>query len=371
MSSALFNRISFVILVCLLSLPASAEIYKYKDKNGRWQFTDKPVNADGTPVTSIQKSSKSTNTSKKSNNRPLKADLRDILFKRFKPASKIDEATLSVVTVQTKVGSGSGFFVTDNGYLVTNRHVVRPSTSTGWKEAESALLERKEQLEDYEYRLGEDEQSLKNMEQSIDDNQAYINSGRASKSEIKRFDRYVKKYERYRERYDQNDKKFRAMNKEYKRAQSEFGFAGSVSSFSKSFTIILKDGNKYKARLVKVSKKYDLALLKLDRYKTPFLSLAKKHRPRQGAKVFAIGSPLGINDSLTTGIVTKSGKDQIFTDAQILPGNSGGPLVNNEGIVLGVNTAIISERRNADGLGLALYSKYIKDEFGSNLPGDL
>ena len=161
------------------------------------------------------------------------------------------------------------------------------------------------------------------------------------------------------------------MNKEYKRGQSEFGFAGSVSSFSKNFTIILKDGKKYKARLVKVSKKYDLALLKLDKYKTPFLRLAKRHRPRQGAKVFAIGSPLGISDSLTTGIVTKSGRDQIFTDTQILPGNSGGPLVNQDGVVLGVNTAVVSQTRNADGLGLALYSKFIKDEFGRNLPDDL
>ncbi|MCP4432719.1 MAG: trypsin-like serine protease [Gammaproteobacteria bacterium] len=371
MNSALFNWISFIILVCMLNLPVNAEIYKYKDKNGRWQFTDKPVNADGTPITSQQKSAKAGTTTTRSSSKPVKADLKEVLFKRFNPASKIDEATLSVVTVQTKVGSGSGFFITDDGYLITNRHVVRPSTSTGWKEAESALLNRKEQLEDYEDRLREDEQSLENMEQSIDDNQAYINSGRATSSEIKRFNRYVKKYERYKERYDENDKKFRAMNKKYKKAQSEFGFAGSVSSFSKSFTIILKDGKKYKARLVKVSKKYDLALLKLDKYKTPFLNLARQHRPRQGAKVFAIGSPLGITDSLTTGIVTKSGKDRIFTDAQILPGNSGGPLVNGEGVVLGVNTAIISENRSADGLGLALYSKYIKDEFGRNLPGGL
>ena len=358
-------------LTCISGLPANAEIYKYQDKNGRWHFTDKPVNADHKPITSLQKSSKTVNSRNKSDNRELKADLKETLFKRFNPASKIDEATLSVVTVQTKVGSGSGFFITDNGYIITNRHVVRPSTSTGWKEAESSLLERREKLQDYENRLEDDEQSLKDMEQNISDNQPYINSGKATKSEIKRFNRYVKDYERYKRRHETNDKKFRRMEKEYKRAQSEFGFAGSVSSFSKNFTIILKDGNKYKARLVKVSKNYDLALLKLDKYKTPFLSLAKQHRPRQGARVFAIGSPLGITDSLTTGIVTKSGRDQIFTDAQILPGNSGGPLVNSDGIVLGVNTAVISESRNTDGLGLALYSRFIKDEFARNLPGDL
>lgn len=365
MNPATRNWASFFTLICILVLPVNAEVYKYQDENGRWHFTDKPVNEDYEPVTSLQKSSTI------SDNGPIKADLKEILFERFNPSGKIDEATLSVVTVQTNVGSGSGFFITDNGYLITNRHVVRPSTSTGWKEAESSLLDRKEKLQNYEIRLKDDARSLKDMQHKINDNQSYINSGRASKSEINRFNRYVKDYERYKKRHEKNDKKFRRMEKEYKRAQSEFGFAGSVSSFSKNFTILLKDGSEYKARLVKVSKNYDLALLKLDNYKTPFLSLSKQRRPRQGAKVFAIGSPLGISDSLTTGIVTKPGRDRIFTDAQILPGNSGGPLVNREGIVLGVNTAIVSEARNTDGLGLAIYAKFIKDEFARHLPGGL
>jgi len=361
--------ILFVLCIACVSLPGNADIYKYKDKNGRWQFTDKPVNADGTPITSSNSPEKPGTA--KSSKKPSKADLKKVLFRRFKPTTKVDEATLSVVTVQTKVGSGSGFFVTDNGYLVTNRHVVRPSTSTGWKDKEVALKNYRDQLQNYEYRLREDEQSLGNMKRSIDSNRAYIDSGRASSSEIKRFNRYVAKYNRYKDRFDDNEKKFNKVNNEYKRAQSEFGFNSSVSSFSKKFTIILKNGKKYRARLVKVSKNYDLALLKLDNYTTPYLSLAKRHRPKQGTKVFAIGSPLGITDSLTTGIVTKAGKNQIFTDAQILPGNSGGPLVNKNGVVLGINTAVISQTRNADGLGLAIYSRLIKDEFRSKLAGDL
>lgn len=365
MNLATPNRACFFTLIFVLLSPVNAEVYKYQDENGRWHFTDRPVNDDYEPVTSLQRSTGNND------NGPLKADLQKTLFERFKPTGKIDEATLSVVTVQTNVGSGSGFFITDNGYLITNRHVVRPSTSTGWKEAESSLLDRKEKLQDYEFRLKDDARSLEDMQRNINETQSYINSGRASKSEINRFNRYVEDYERYKKRHEKNDKKFRRMEKEYKRAQSEFGFAGSVSSFSKSFTILLKDGSEYNARLVKVSKNYDLALLKLDDYKTPFLSLSKQRRPRQGARVFAIGSPLGISDSLTTGIVTKPGRDRIFTDAQILPGNSGGPLVNTEGIVLGVNTAVISEARNTDGLGLAIYSRIIKDEFARHLPGGL
>lgn len=363
--------IIFTICFSCLLLPVNAEIYKYKDKSGRWQFTDKPFKPDGTPIEGAEPNKKTNARNTTTRKQNVKADLKEVLFERFNPVTKIDEATLAVVTVQTRVGSGSGFFITDNGYLITNRHVVRPTTSTGWKDAEAGLQEHKERLEDYEDRLREDKQSLKNMKQSIDENQPHIDSGRATKSEISRFNRYLEKYNRYKDRYNENDKKFRKMKSEYKRAQSEFGFATNVSSFSKKFKIILKNGKKYNTRLVKVSKKYDLALLKLDNYTTPFLSLARQDYPRQGTKVFAIGSPLGISDNLTTGIVTKSAKNQIFTDAQILPGNSGGPLVNKDGTVLGVNTAVVSQSRNANGLGLALYAKFIRQEFRGSLPGGL
>ena len=363
-----FRSLGLLLIVLCIGIASSlnAEIYKYKDKNGRWQFTDKPVNEDGTPITANDKTKKKAVTS----NRKVKADLHKILTDRFKPASKIDEATLSVVTVQTKVGSGSGFFITDNGYLVTNRHVIRPATSSGWKDREAELKESEEKAEDYRVDLKEHKRNLKEMKQKIDEHRAYMQSAKASKSEKKSYKRYIERYERSKARYDKNRKEFSEFDRQYKKAKSELGFNNSLSSFSKKFTIILKNGDKHSARLIKVSKNHDLALLKLDNYKTPFLDLATKKWPRQGAKVFAIGSPLGITDSLTTGIVTKSAKEYIFTDAQILPGNSGGPLVNNEGQVLGVNTAVVSGTRNADGLGLAVYSKLIKSEFRSKLPSN-
>lgn len=350
-----------VIAIIAISQPATAEIYKYKDKQGRWQFTDKPVNSDGTPKT---KTSSQTKQSPES-------DLKEVLLERFKPSTKVAEATLSVVTVQTKVGSGSGFFITDDGYIITNRHVVRPTTSTDFKDQKIRLKRRQAELDDYKFKLKDHAESLENSKQEIDDNKAYYESNRSSASEKRTFKRYKEKYARSKKRYADNKKEYRAAEKKYQKAKSEFGFDSNVSSFSKKFTIILKNGKKYSVRLVKVSKDHDLALLKLDNYVTPFLSLSKAQYPRQGAKVFAIGSPFGITDTLTTGIVTKPGRDHIFTDAQILPGNSGGPLVDPQGVVLGVNTAVISQTRNADGLGLAIYSTRIREEFKANLPSNL
>jgi S1-C subfamily serine protease len=72
---------------------------------------------------------------------------------------------------------------------------------------------------------------------------------------------------------------------------------------------------KLKAWLIKISKNTDLALLKLDKYATPYLQLSKYKCHRQGGKVFAIGSPLGTTDSLTSGITTKPDKSYLITDA--------------------------------------------------------
>ncbi len=352
--------IAAISLVYLGTTPVSAGVYKYQDENGKWHFTDKPPKD--------QKAKAVTATTSK---QAVRADLKEALHEHFKPSSTTDEASLAVVTVQTNSGAGSGFFVTEDGYIITNRHVVRPATSSQWKDAEGQLAEHKERLEDLKSRLDDDEETLAEQKKAIDDNRDYMESTRASASERKRYDRYVKRYLKNKERHDDNVAQYRKYEREYKKRKSDFGFSSSVSNFSRKFTIVLKDGKKLKARLVKISKNQDLALLKLDNYSTPFLKLSSKKYPRQGTKVFAIGSPLGITDSLTTGIITKSSKDHLFTDTQILPGNSGGPLIDTDGKVLGVNTAVLAQRQSLDGLGVAIYASQIRKEFARELGGKL
>jgi len=118
------------------------------------------------------------------------------------------------------------------------------------------------------------------------------------------------------------------------------------------------------ARIVGITTELDLALLKVDDMKLPALPLATYSDVRQGETVFAFGSPVGLRNSLTHGLVSAVARQvdpdspliYIQTDAPINPGNSGGPLVNIRGEVVGVNTFIVSQSGGNDGLGFAIPS---------------
>jgi serine protease Do len=117
------------------------------------------------------------------------------------------------------------------------------------------------------------------------------------------------------------------------------------------------------ARIVGMTTELDLALLKVD-MKLPALPLASYSQIRQGETVFAFGSPIGMRNSLTHGLVSAVARQvnpdspliYIQTDAPINPGNSGGPLVNIRGEVVGVNTFILSQSGGNEGLGFAIPS---------------
>jgi serine protease Do len=118
------------------------------------------------------------------------------------------------------------------------------------------------------------------------------------------------------------------------------------------------------ARIIGIATELDLALLKVDDMKLPALPLATYSQVRQGETVFAFGSPIGLRNSLTHGLVSSVARQvdpdspliYIQTDAPINPGNSGGPLVNIRGEVVGVNTFIMSQAGGSDGLGFAIPS---------------
>jgi serine protease Do len=120
------------------------------------------------------------------------------------------------------------------------------------------------------------------------------------------------------------------------------------------------------AKLIGVHKDTDLALLKIDANDLPMLSLLQQ-RARVGQLVFAIGSPEGLQNSVTMGVISAVSRQPdpekamtyIQTDAPINPGNSGGPLVDMNGSVVGINTFILSEGGGSEGLGFAIPARIV------------
>jgi S1-C subfamily serine protease len=131
--------------------------------------------------------------------------------------------------------------------------------------------------------------------------------------------------------------------------------------------VTLSDQSRWDARLVGVARDKDIAVLKIDAPAEKLLPLhvGTSENLQVGQKVFAIGNPFGLDQTLTTGIISGLGREilsvtqrpiqgVIQTDAAVNPGNSGGPLLDSAGLVIGVNTAIYSPTGTSAGIGFAV-----------------
>lgn len=129
--------------------------------------------------------------------------------------------------------------------------------------------------------------------------------------------------------------------------------------------VTLADKRSFTAKVVGVDSESDLAVIKIDAKNLPTAKLGDSDKLRVGDIVVAIGNPFGLNQTVTSGIVSAKGRtnvgiidyeDFIQTDAAINPGNSGGPLVNIDGEVVGINTAIATRSGGYQGIGFAIPS---------------
>ena len=127
--------------------------------------------------------------------------------------------------------------------------------------------------------------------------------------------------------------------------------------------VILNDSRHAKARVIGTDPDSDLAVLKINLEKLPTIVLGNSDTTQVGDQVLAIGNPFGVGQTVTGGIVSALGRNQlgintfenfIQTDAAINPGNSGGALVDTNGHLLGINTAIYSRSGGSMGIGFAI-----------------
>jgi|CZKI01.1.fsa_nt_gi serine protease Do len=132
---------------------------------------------------------------------------------------------------------------------------------------------------------------------------------------------------------------------------------------AKQVMVTLADGRELQARVVGRDPQTDIAVVKVSASDLPAITFASSGKVEVGDRVLAIGNPFGIGETVTTGIVSATGRraglglayeDFIQTDAAINPGNSGGALVDVEGRLVGINTAILSRSGGFQGVGLAI-----------------
>ncbi len=140
---------------------------------------------------------------------------------------------------------------------------------------------------------------------------------------------------------------------------------------AEDITVILRDDTQLKAKLIGADARVDLAVLKVDppgKKPLPAIKFGDSDKIRVGDWVVAIGNPFGLGHSVTAGIISARGRslsnesldDYLQTDAAINKGNSGGPLFNTEGEVIGVNTAIYSPSGTNAGLAFSIPSNIVK-----------
>ncbi|MGZ7455570.1 Do family serine endopeptidase AlgW [Pseudomonas sp. Ma2-10] len=136
-----------------------------------------------------------------------------------------------------------------------------------------------------------------------------------------------------------------------------------VTSGADQIVVALKDGRETLARVIGSDPETDLAVLKIDLRNLPSITVGRSDNIRIGDVALAIGNPFGVGQTVTMGIISATGRNQlglnnyedfIQTDAAINPGNSGGALVDANGNLTGINTAIFSRSGGSQGIGFAI-----------------
>lgn len=265
------------------------------------------------------------------------------LNRKFPPSNAVERARNATVLVKSPWGSGSGFFVDSEGHIVTNRHVVEFD-----RQQLATLTAQRDTLKQ---QLDAERNSLDYLKQQVQNLPASPVRTQAEQQLKMREERYTQA---------------QASHEELQRRVQTI-----ESSSSGEVKVVLIDGSEYPVGSVNMSQNLDLALLTIYVTDAPVVPAAQRTQLLpQGFKVFAIGNPSGLRQSVTAGIVSGyrdyNSRSVLQTDAAINPGNSGGPLVNEAGEAVGVNTMIL---RGTQGIGFAIPMEQVLQEFSFYIKG--
>lgn len=338
--------------------PAKAELYKYK-KDGVWHFTDTPTSEMPADRQAMVESGRAA---------PAPTPEGTPLLENYPARNAIEEAVKATVAVKSAWGYGSGFFISPQGYIITNKHVVRSQEKQNRK-AESTFEAAEGRISNLDRQFADEHDRLEAFKARLE--QLKNDAETASPPERRRdyrddYEANRQRYEQWRADYERRLRAYQKAKQSFRENRQNYDYSRSVADLAQSFTIILADNTELYARLVKISSDHDLALLKLDGYHTPALIPGRTDRLAQSDPVYAIGNPIKLHNSVASGVFSGFQQGFLQTNAQIYPGNSGGPLVSKDGRVLGINTFKLLTRK-FEGLGFAIPIETAISEFSAYL----
>jgi S1-C subfamily serine protease len=251
----------------------------------------------------------------------------------------IEYAKNGTVSIETPWVKGSGFFVTDTS-IVTNKHVVAPDRSQ--------LDEIRHKVETGRKLITLEQEKMADLRRRL----RQMEDGPSRRQLIIFIQESEKELAKILPVQEQEEAKLKEMERPV-----------SITEIK----IIMADGSEHSVQSSQVSSERDLALLKVYSAKPTVLLRAPLNKIlHQGEKVYAIGNPAGLRNTVTSGIFSgyRQLKDTnevyIQTDTPINPGNSGGPLIDERGLVIGVNTIKLTK---SEGLGFAIPIQTVFEEF--------
>ncbi len=345
--------------------PSFATVYKYKDSQGNWHFTDTPPEGQGVEETQ----------NGKTDAHPVSWDLNRYLEEKLRPRNVLEKARNYTVTLKTPIGLGSGFFIDEKGSIVTNRHLFEGDKNQ--MEAANQLLKNETaRLENFKKDLLAFAANLMAFERLGDEPRL---TQSLKKEDLDAFSRLYKEFDRKDPAFSMNAQRFDAALQDLHQRQEKLDklkeylqdLERKASHPPAYVTVLLADNTSFEARFIAKSPDHDLALFRLSGYQTPCPEFADVFRIAAGARVYAIGSPMGLSHSVTEGIFSSLRRDSrgawiIQSTAKVNKGNSGGPLIDEKGRVLGVNTAKML-RPGAEGISLSVSINTVTEAFRSEL----